>query len=779
MITVHVHINGRVQGVGFRPFIYNLALSCGLKGWVSNGSDGVHIEISGIEPEIEGFLSSVKLKPPKYAIITAIDIKQSMYQPFMDFRILESKPGKSTDLLLSPDFGLCADCRLELHDPSNRRYHYPFITCTQCGPRYSIMTKLPYDRVNTSMKLFDSCEHCLNEYNNIQDRRFYAQTNSCPACAIQMTWIDLKDSAAVKDQSAILNLCMEAIEAGKIVAVKGVGGYLLMADATNLKTIEELRHKKGRLHKPFALMYPNISLIARDAYINQKEKDLLLSSESPVVLLRLKNKPQTGIQNSLIAPGLNRIGVMLPYTPLFELLLNDLSKPVIATSANLTNEPIIYKDEDAINQLNDIADYAIVNNREIIIPQDDSVVKVSDSNQVVLIRRSRGYAPTLVNDGFLKNKPSVLAMGADLKAAFGFCSEGNIVVSQYLGKLQQLGSQQSFEYTLDHLKNLLKISPESILIDHHPGYYSHQLGKQLGNLWGIPVNEYQHHEAHFASVLAENKLLGSNKKIMGFIWDGTGLGWDGNVWGSELMCYENHEIKSVSHIPYFTHLLGDKMSKEPRIAALAIAQRNHELIKYLQQKFTTKEWATYQMILNRPASVKSSSMGRLFDAVASMLNILDIKDYEGHAAMLLEKMADEYFKASDYAIGGPWCLSDESLIPENILWQVYQDLQQGIPKQKISACFHWLLVDWISYIAKSTNVRTIAFSGGVFQNTVLVDLIIKRLSDCYELYFHKALSPNDECIAFGQMVLHRLHALEPEIVNNKDLKLCALQYLEK
>jgi hydrogenase maturation protein HypF len=749
MTTVHIHIKGRVQGVGFRPFIHHLAQKYDLTGWVANGSDGVHIELNGALHTIDAFVDTVKANPPHQSIITQLIVKRIDDKCFEGFQIVESAKGKTAELLISPDFALCEKCRKEFHDPENRRYQYPFITCTQCGPRYSIMKALPYDRCQTSMASFVCCDDCKAEYREIKNRRYYSQTNSCQECAIQLKWMDMKTGECIRDTKTIIRNAVASLRMGKILAVKGIGGYLLMAPADDSQAVQRLRNRKSRPSKPFAVMYPTIQQMEEDVEISVKEREKLLSTVSPILLLR-KKMNRSKIALEALAPGLNRLGVMLPYTPLFEGILSALNVPVVATSANLTDEPIIYRDSDAIKYLADIADYLLINNREIVTPQDDSVMKITDTGYPILIRRSRGYAPAIYNKSLSDAKVSMVAMGADVKAAFGFLSKGNAVLSQYLGNLEKWGAQESYVHCLRHIRDMLGIKPDILLADDHPAYHSRHLGKATARAWEIPMVTVQHHEAHFAAVLSENKLLNSNETTLGIIWDGTGWGRDGNIWGSEFIRYQKGDMQSITRLSYYPNVLGDKMSREPRLAALAMAGNSAYLLETVREYFTREEWQYYRKCLSKAPALHNSSMGRLFDAVASLLGILQFNDYEGHAAMRLECTADQYLRNHSFPLM-EWPWESDDLHPVHLLEWIAQQQQNGASHGEIAAAFHSLLVSWIEKVAISEGIRKLAFSGGVFQNAVLVDALVRRLSERFELYFHQELSPNDECIAWGQM----------------------------
>ena len=748
-MTFHIHIKGIVQGVGFRPFVYKLAIKCGLKGNVNNTTDGVHINVSCNREKANGFLNKIIENAPALSVITGYSIDEIDHVEYDDFQIIHSENDKEPNLLLTPDFALCEECREELHDPQNRRYHYPFITCTNCGPRYSIITGLPYDRPLTTMQKYKMCKDCDEEYHNPLDRRYYSQTNSCEKCGVELTIYENGKYLQAKDY---IEYVVNAWKQGKIVAIKGIGGFLLTCDASNKKVIKLLRTRKYRPSKPFALMYPDIQTIENDCIFSEQEESELKSVESPIVLLKLKNKINSGLDLQGVTNGLDRIGVMLPYAPLYDLLLTEFAKPVVATSGNISNSTIIYSNEKAINELSNIADVILLNDRDVVIPQDDSVVKYSEKyGQKIIIRRSRGMAPSYIKRELELPETTIVCMGASLKSAFAILNKKNIYISQYLGDTGTYDSQVNYTKTLDHFFNILDLKPDKIIVDKHPDYFSSVYGMEMAEKFNIPVRKIQHHKAHFAAVIGENSLF--DEKILGVVFDGTGYGDDGNIWGGEFFVYEKGKIERYAHLDYFDFILADKMVKEPRISALAISKGitvNNDCIK---AKFTEVEWGIYTKILNRGYKLKSSSIGRLFDAVSSLVLDIDKQTYEGEAAMKLEVFASNYFKNNKADINDSYIdYSQTDNIIESILKGIINDLDNSVDKNHIAAKFHISLIKYIKNIANMIGIEKLAFSGGVFQNGVLIDLIYEFLKGEYELYFHKDLSPNDECIPFGQLV---------------------------
>lgn len=750
--TFHLHLTGIVQGVGFRPMVYNFARRLNLKGYVCNAADGVHIEFIAKEEDVKNIVESLLGQAPPLANVQHWYLSKINFIAYEDFTIKESDETTMANLPLTADFALCSDCRSEMHDANNRRFQYPFITCTQCGPRYSIIQQLPYDRINTTMSDFRMCVACEEEYRKQTNKRYFSQTNSCSDCGIQLGLYAGSQLILDKDQQEIIHTICEALTAGKIIAVKGIGGYLLLCDAANSDAIKTLRSRKQRPSKPFAIMCSSIAAANEFVYLNKAAKSLFLSPISPVVLAKAKTNTSLALND--IAPGLHSLGVMIPYAPLFELILSAFKKPVIATSGNISNSPVIFDDKQALEYLPAIADFIVTHNRKIVTPQDDSVVRFTSINeQPIIIRRSRGWAPSFF--GYDKmNKCTMLATGALMKSSFTIAQHDNIYISQYLGSTDSYDAQLSYRQTLQHLLHVLNASPQVIITDKHPQYFSSELAKELSIQYGAGVIEVQHHKAHFAAVLAESNLLQVDEKVLGVIWDGTGLGDDGQIWGGEFFLFHENNMQRYQHIDYFPMLLGDKMAKEPRIAALALCSDITLAVDLLQSKFSSTEWALYQSMLNEKHMLNCGSVGRVFDAVASLLGICDKQSYEGEAALLLETKAQEYVNDNGYEFDCYYSAGEEeqSISAAFLLKQLLQDIKLNRPIEQVAACFHFSLVMLVKQVAENAGCKKITFSGGVFQNALLVDLMQYHLSDQYELFFHKELSSNDENISFGQLV---------------------------
>jgi hydrogenase maturation protein HypF len=749
MKTFHIHIKGIVQGVGFRPFVYKFARKENLKGWVNNTNDGVHIKINASNEKAEHFLNQILSNLPPLAIVTSSSIEKVATEIFNDFKIVKSQSKVKPNLLLTPDVAICQDCREELHHSKDRRYQYPFITCTNCGPRYSIISELPYDRPNTTMTDFKMCKTCQNEYDNPLERRHFSQTNSCHDCKIEM---QLFQNKFLQENFTDVDYIVSQWKKGKIIAIKGIGGYLLTCDATNKDAVLKLRKRKQRPKKPFALMYPKTDFIQTDANLNKDEKKELESINAPIVLLEIKK--ENILATKEINSDLNRIGVMLPYTPLYELLLGKFKKPIVATSGNITDSTIIYTDKKAIEELSKIADIILLNNRDIVLPQDDGVVQFTKKHhQKITLRRSRGKAPTYINKNLNLPKETIFAAGSMLKSTFGLLNMQNTYISQYLGNTASYESQINYETTYNHFEKIFQLNINKVVVDKHPDYFATRFGKNLADRHQADVIELQHHKAHFYSVLGENNLLNAKEAVLGIVWDGTGLGDDGNIWGGEFFIYKNKKVKRAHHIGEFDFILADKMVKEPRISALAIAHKIEGMNSFIKDKFTETEFKIYQKLLQN-TQLKSTSMGRLFDAVSSVLLGNDIHSFEAEASMRLEQSAASYYYKNKPRLKDSYITN--GFLPKNLSYflmkNIFNDLQKNKDKEYIAFRFHLSLVIYILTVAKDLKIDQIAFSGGVFQNALLVDLLHDYLKPKYHLYFQNEFSANDEGIPFGQLM---------------------------
>ncbi|WP_298265445.1 carbamoyltransferase HypF [uncultured Lutibacter sp.] len=743
--TYQITISGQVQGVGFRPFVYNLANEFLLNGTVSNNEEGVIIYVSGATENIQSFYKKLTHFPPPVSKIQHSSITKIDFIDYKNFKILPSNKKGQLNLSLTPDFAICNDCRKELKNKKNRRYYYPFTTCVNCGPRWAITETFPFERNHTSIDEFAMCDDCLQEYKNPLNRRFHSQTNTCPTCGVSLKLVDSKENEIEIVNETIFNKIAKLLLEGNIVAIKNTSGYLLCCNAENETVVQKLRLQKNRPNKPFAVLFPSLKFLKKELTLSSKELKLLTSTESPITIVPLQNYHGKIAINS-VAPKLNQLGVMLPYSGILQLLASKLNFPIVATSGNIHGSPIISENKEAIEKLKSVADYFLQHNLKITHPQDDSVIKISKKfEQEILFRRSRGFAPNYFNPSINSNK-KILALGADLKSSIAYYPNEYLYLSEYLGNLENYDVYNRFTSTTNAFLAIFEQQPNIVLIDKHPNYYSNLFGKELAQKISSTLIEIQHHKAHFSAILGEHNLF--NKKVLGVIFDGTGYGDDAQIWGGEFFKYESNQIERLNHFNYFNWLLGNKMSKEPRLSLLSLA--SEEMNTVLKQKFTQNELKTYQH-LKQNNQLKTSSVGRLFDAVASLLNITDYNTYEGEAAILMENLITNYdLKTCKNYLNN----LENEISSTQIIKYIYQDIQNGVSKENCIANFLFTLASTILKIATTNHYKHIAFSGGVFQNTILVDMLIELVPKEIKLYFHKQLAPNDENISFGQMMYY-------------------------
>lgn len=741
--THEIVLSGQVQGVGFRPYVYYLAREFDLKGTVCNDAIGVLIRFNASGEKARRFLDALLEKAPAVSQVTSSSLVQIPFTDYSDFRIVPSHGSAQIDIPLTPDFAICQSCKAELRAPNNRRFGYPFTTCTNCGPRYAITTKFPFEREHTTVHEFEMCAHCQSEYEDPRDRRFHSQTNTCAECGIQLRMTDSEGLDLKIEQSEIIAKAAQVILDGSIVAIKNTNGYLLCCDANNAETIAKLRQRKKRPTKPFALLYPSLDAIKSWFLLSEHEESALLSPIAPIVVLNPKGV--LPLSKERIAPGLNRLGIMLPSSGLLTLLMDELQIPIVATSGNIHGSPIISAEAEATELLSGVADHFVHHNLEISFPQDDSVIQFAGSQRIVL-RRSRGMAPNYLSQVHITEE-HILGMGAHLKGTFTFLPNRHTYVSPYFGNLDNYGVGLRYRKSLNQFQELFSAAPETILIDRHPNYESGILGRELAEKLNAEQYEIQHHEAHFASVLGEHQLFESKEKILGVIWDGTGLGDDGAIWGGEFFAYSNGIIERVNHFEYFDCIAGNKMAQEPRLSLLSALPESHKEIA--KSKFSESEWRVYQKILPKN-TLQTSSVGRIFDAVASLLDIIDVTTYEGEAAMLLQAVAEEYHGNDriDFLEGQSY----DTIPTRTLLTSILKALEEGVSKPRIASSFLQTLVFVITRYAKQNNFSCIACSGGVFQNSELVSALIHLTSEAnIELKLNRFLSCNDENISFGQV----------------------------
>ncbi|GAB1356692.1 carbamoyltransferase HypF [Cloacibacterium normanense] len=756
MKTTEIHISGRVQGVGFRPFIFNLAEEFGLKGYVSNDELGVIIVCQG--ENSEQFFNEIHHRKPKSSEIIFSEIKEiKTAEIFDNFYIKPTEKNIVVDIPLTPDFATCESCETELFDEKNPRYFYPFTTCTQCGPRYSVTKKFPFERENTAIEVFKMCPNCLAEYQNSDDVRFHSQTNSCPNCGIQIWLKDNQGNEFKGSNKEIFEKLAEELSQGKIVALKNTAGYLLMCDATNSEAVSELRKRKRRPTKPFAVLFSGISTMQEYLEMSELQIQHFKSSESPIIVTKIKEVKDLAIEE--ISPNMNTIGAMFPYSGTLKLVSKTFGKPLIATSGNFHGSPICSTTEEAEQILGKIADYFLHNTLEIQHPQDDSVIKFSPKHhQKIVFRRSRGFAPNYFFAEELselnKEKNKILSLGGDLKNTFAIVPNNHVYISEYIGDLANFETYERFENTVKSYQKIFNFQPEIILKDLHPKYENQNIiskfsKKTAQSAQSARVEEIQHHKAHFASILGEKKLW-KKDKVLGIIWDGIGFGTSTEIWGGEFFLFENKKIERVAQLENFAWILGDKMSKTPKISALSVSGNNEDL----KFAFDENEWKIYTNLIEK-SEVKTSSMGRFFDAVAFVLGYEKPLFFEGEPAMWLEKISQEKFPTdfTDFHRLKDYLKNDEfeNIPTKKLFSKILEEKKSGKSAGEIGLNFHYTLIKAIEKIAQRFAVKELAFSGGVWQNALLVDLAIEFLEDKFELHFHEKLSPNDENISFGQL----------------------------
>ena len=743
-----IEINGIVQGVGFRPFVYNLAHQYDLKGEVANTAAGVSIHVEGPPENIKAFESDLTAKCPPLANVVEISAYDGSVKPFAEFRIVKSRGHAQMATLISPDVSVCDDCRQELLDPGDRRYLYPFINCTNCGPRYTIIDDIPYDRPKTSMRHFKMCAACQAEYDDPTNRRFHAQPNACEQCGPHILLHDHRRKSITTDNP--IKAAADCIRQGQIVAVKGLGGYHLVVDALNSEAVLRLRRRKLREEKPFAIMSADLDSIRKYAWVRSEEEALLTSIQRPIVLLQKKNPNPI---SEAVAPGNKYWGVMLPYTPLHYLLFEHQFAALVMTSANLSEEPIAIDNEDAFERLAEIADYFLIHNRDIYLRSDDSILKHT-AGQGRYIRRSRGYVPIPI---FLNRAvPSILACGAELKNTICLTKGDKAFLSQHIGDLENMATLDFFKLTVAHLERILEIQPNIIACDMHPDYLSTRYAKEQTQ---IPVIEVQHHHAHILSCMAEHKLEGA---VIGLAFDGTGYGTDGTIWGGEGLVAEAKQFKRVAHLAEPPMPGSSAAIKEPWRMALSYLHatygdnlQNLDL-PMLKQIEAQKINIIVEMMEKGVNCPSTSSLGRLFDAVAAIAGIRQQVNFEGQAAMELEMLADGQ---NDSIYDIQWTSQTPiKILPQTIIKGVVQDIQNGMSAADISVRFHRTLIvlfgEICATIRRDTDLNRVVLSGGCFQNSLLLKGLIGQLeAQHFEVFAHRQVPANDGGIALGQALV--------------------------
>jgi hydrogenase maturation protein HypF len=753
-----IEIRGIVQGVGFRPTVYRLAKKHNIKGSVGNDTRGVVLDIEGLPGEIDSFLKELKKNPPPLANIEKIESQKLALRNYKEFEIIESKEQEEKTTLVSPDIATCRDCRRELLDAKDRRYLYPFINCTNCGPRFTITKELPYDRKNTTMKKFEMCEKCRTEYENPEDRRFHAQPDACQDCGPHIKLTDVKGKEKKCDP---IEKTISLLKSGKIIAIKGLGGFHLACNAKDKKAIEVLRDKKKRPYKPFALMAKDVSVISRFVHLSDEEKKLLQSPRAPIVILK-KRKECVLPEN--IAPNNNFLGFMLPYTPLHILLFRkpESIEVLVMTSGNKIDEPLAIDNSEAFEKLGNIADYFLIHDRDIWIQADDSIARAID-NKPFLLRRSRGYAPEPVRR-LARSGKRIIGFGAHKHNTFSISRGDEIFISHYIGETDNPETIKAFERGIKHFIKFFDIPPDIAAVDLHPEYEATKFGKKWAKENNKPLIEVQHHHAHIASCLLDN---GMDEKVIGVGWDGTGYGADGKIWGGEFLIADLKGYERKAHLQYIPLPGGDMAAREPwRMGAVYMYTTFGENFLNFDidfvKKLDMKKWAVVENMIDKKVnSPETSSIGRLFDAVSSIMGIRDTVTYQGQAAIELEMMAGEtekeFYEFEIREEKGIYVIN-----PLPVMESIVKDIKSRIAPDSISARFHLGLAEMIVRVSgllrKETRINKVCLSGGVFQNMVLRKLTTERLEkNNFKVCNHKNIPPNDGGISAGQVAVAMKH----------------------
>lgn len=751
-ISRHIHIIGIVQGVGFRPFIYNLSKKFNLQGWVRNSASGVDIEVTGHEAAVEGFITAIPKSAPPLAQIDSMDTHEIDLQDFDDFTIIKSKDRSSDFIPISPDVAICDQCRDELFDPKERRYRYPFINCTNCGPRFSIIKDIPYDRPKTTMAGFAMCNACRVEYENPGDRRFHAQPIACPVCGPQV-WFEIKHGEIESTKASAIAQARDWLSHGKILAVKGLGGVHLACDAANPEAVNRLRNRKGRPAKPFALMAYNLENIQQFVKVSPEAEKLLTSPQAPIVLL--PRKAGHALVDG-VAPGQTNFGFMLPYTPLHLLLLEPgegFPQALVMTSGNLSEAPILHENQDASEKLNGIVDAFLLHDRPIHRRIDDSVFTFIQGEPYP-VRRARGFAPNPIR--LAEDLPQILAVGPQMKNTFCLTRDRYAFLSHHIGEMDNWETYQDYQDAVQHFEFIFRISPQAIAYDLHPDYTTTKYALQRAMDENLPRFPVQHHHAHLAAGMIENGLS-PLQTTAGLIYDGTGYGNDGTIWGGEVLVGNCLDFRRVAHLKPVPLPGGGVTIRKPARMALSTLwayalpwEQDLPPVQFLSKNESAALKVQLEKQINTPVT---TSMGRFFDAVSALLGVREIVSYEAQAAIELEALADpdvvEYY---------PWQLDGENIDIKPVLISILADMERGLPTSMMAGRFHNTIAQMSLAIALNVKeqeaVDRFVLSGGVWQNQLLLKKTIDLMNvNGLQPLIHHQTPPNDGCVAFGQAMI--------------------------
>jgi hydrogenase maturation protein HypF len=805
----YIELTGIVQGVGFRPFVYNLAVAHGLHGWVRNTSAGVQVHVEGQPEALDAFVRGLTTQAPPLARIETVTVSDRSPAGYKGFAIVESLKQEGAYQLVSSDIATCPDCLHELFDPADRRYAYPFTNCTNCGPRFTIIEDIPYDRPNTTMRAFRMCPQCQAEYENPANRRFHAQPNACPVCGPHLGLVDQTGAVvatlvaqssqgtthAITTDSGVLREASRLLQEGAILALKGLGGFHLACDATNQEAVRRLRERKHRPYKPFAVMVATLDEVERHCAVTAAEASLLASPSSPIVLLRWRDG-STIVRD--VAPNNLYLGVMLPYTPLHHLLLREVGRPLVMTSGNLSEEPIAKDNEEALQRLAPLADAFLLHNRGIHARYDDSVwfvpaphtpptprgavpqrtrdapqegivtvaiaatrdgVPILDEPQP--IRRARGYAPQPVRLGFPMKR--ILACGAELKNTFCLTQERYALVSQHIGDLENLETLEHFVAAVQLYEHLFRSTPAAIACDLHPDYLATRYAEQRAREQGLPLYPIQHHHAHIASCLADNDWSPAGGPVIGVAMDGTGLGTDGHIWGGEFLIADYRSFERKGHLQYLPLPGGDAATRNPYRIALAYLYRclgEIPALPFLTSVPQEEIQIVRQMVDQGINTPLTSSCGRLFDAVSALLGVCLEASYEAQAAIELEMIVGDVTEdaSKPYPFGMEKNDGEHVVLLEPLFAGLVRDLRSSTPVPIIGAAFHRTMAEIIAHmcelIRKDTGLDTVALSGGCFQNRQLLCLAVQQLqARGFQVLLHRQVPCNDGGLSLGQAVI--------------------------
>ena len=774
-----ISVRGVVQGVGFRPFVYRLAHDYGLTGWVLNHSGGVEIEVEGAPVALDAFVHDLTGQAPPLARIVGVQVNDAAPDGYQRFEIRHSVAEEGRYQLISPDIATCGDCLRELLDATDRRHHYPFTNCTNCGPRFTIIRDIPYDRPLTTMQPFAMCADCQREYDDPLDRRFHAQPNACPVCGPHV-WLEAAGSPGshLAERDEAMRLAGQMLLAGKVLGLKGLGGFHLACDATDAGAVQRLRRRKGRPAKPLAVMMASLDDVRHHCEVSEEEGELLLSQQCPIVLLPWREDSTVARE---VAPNNRYLGVMLPYTPLHHILLRDVERPLVMTSGNLSEEPIAQDNDEARRRLGPLADAFLMHNREIYARYDDSVWFYPSSHGAAVanslgspqpIRRSRGYAPFPIRLPFKTRQ--ILAVGAELKNTFCLSRDDFAFLSQHIGDMENLETLEHFEGSIELYKHLFRIEPEAVAYDLHPDYFATKYA--LGQARHVPRIPIQHHEAHIAACLADNDWPPDGGPVIGVAWDGTGYGLDGHIWGGEFFAGDYGGFRRAAHLEYLPMPGGDAAIHHPwRLAVGYLYALTRDLPELGGRTGEEERRIVRQQIdrgLNTPLT---SAVGRLFDAVAALTGIRHEVTYEAQAAIEMEMMAIAWqntWPGGHEPAAYPFDVEEgddgATIRLRRLLQAIQADLARGTSQGEIGWRFHWtmseMMVTVCQRIAEESGARTVALSGGCFQNRLLLTLAVPRLEQAgFRVLLHRQVPCNDGGISLGQAVLAHLTPGKDEV----------------